>query len=184
VSLREAKLKEKLTYADYLLLPDDGYIYQIIDGELHMAPAPSPYHQRISRNIEFLLWSFVSKNGLGEILDSPCDVVLSPQDIVQPDLLFISRDRSHIIGERYIEGPPDLIVEILSPSTVELDRKHKKELYQRYGVKEYWIVDPNRKEVEVYTLEGGRYSLHGRFGANESLNSPLLGLTVSLREVF
>jgi len=177
--------KKRYTYRDYLSFPDDGYTYQIIDGEVFMAPAPSPYHQRISRNIEFILWRFVSERGLGEVLDAPCDVVLSEENVVQPDLLFISRERLSIIGEASVNGPPDLVVEIISPSTETLDREVKRRLYERFGVKEYWVVDPERREIEIWLLREGRFELYGRFGPGQTLTSPVLkGLEFEVGEVF
>ena len=177
--------KVRYTYKDYLELPDDGKRYQIIQGELFMAPAPSPYHQRISKKIEHIIDAFVEKNGLGEVLYAPCDVVLSERDVVQPDILFIFRERYHIIGEHYIGGAPDLVVEILSPATRTLDREHKRRLYERHGVKEMWIVDPEMKEIEVLRLVGERFVLHGRYGRDDLLESPLLeGLSFRVNEIF
>jgi Uma2 family endonuclease len=175
----------KFTYQDYLNLPDDGKTYQIINGELFMAPAPSPYHQRVSLQITIRLSEFVSRNQLGRIFYAPCDVVLSEEDIVQPDLFFICRERYYIIGDRYISEAPDLVVEILSPTTERLDRFSKRDLYERYGVKELWMVDPMRKEIEVLSLHGGRFEFHGRFGEDDVLSSPLLeGLSFKVREIF
>jgi Uma2 family endonuclease len=187
MSTCEISLQEriKFTYQDYLNLPDDGKTYQIINGELFMAPAPSPYHQRISRKIERLIETFVEENGLGEVFYAPCDVVLSEEDIVQPDLFFICRERYYIIGDRYISEAPDMVVEILSPTTERLDRFSKRDLYERYGVKELWLVDPMRKEIEVLVLRGRRFELHGRFGEDDVLSSPLLeGLSFKAEEVF
>jgi Uma2 family endonuclease len=172
----------RYTYEDYLHLPDDGKIYQIVEGKLYRMPAPVPYHQRISRNIEFMLYSFVKERDLGEVFDASCDVVLSEEDVVQPDILFISKEREYIIGDKNIQGAPDLIVEILSPRSDYLDRKLKVELYEKYGVKEYWLVDSDRKEVEVLTLTKGGYKSIGSF--NKSFSSPLLKLEVNLSEIF
>ena len=173
----------KFTYQDYLQFPDDGKRYQIIEGELHMTPAPVPYHQRISRNLEIILWDFVRNKNLGEVYYAPCDIVLTEENVVQPDIFFISKEREHIIGEKNIQGTPDLIIEILSPGTEELDRKLKVRLYEGFGVREYWLVDPERKEVEVLMLTPEGYSRFGIFG--ESLSSPLLqGLVMNLSEVF
>lgn len=175
--------KIRFTYQDYLKFPDDGKRYQIIEGELYMTPAPVPYHQRISRNLGFILWDFVRKRNLGEVFYAPCDIVFSEEDVVQPDIFFASKEREHIIGEKNIQGAPDLMVEILSPRTDELDRKLKVKLYEKFGVKEYWLVDPEKKEVEILSLTQGGYSSFGVF--KESLSSPLLkGLKLNLQEVF
>ena len=175
-------LEIKFKYEDYLHLPEDGKRYQIIGGELYVVPAPVPHHQKISRNIEFLLYSLVKERGLGEVFNAPCDVVLSEEDVVQPDIFFISKEREHIIGEKNIQGAPDLIIEILSPRTVEIDSKLKVKLYERYGVKEFWLVEPGRKEVEVLVLAQQGYTSLGTF--KESFASPLLKIEVDLRGVF
>ena len=178
-----ARQQIKFTYQDYLQFPDDGKTYQIIEGELHMTPAPVPYHQSISRNLEHILWGFVRKKDLGKVYYAPCDIVFSEENVVQPDIFFISKEREHIIGEKYIHEAPDLIIEILSPRTKELDQKLKAKLYETFGVKEYWLVDPEKKEIEVLTLTQEGYSSFGVF--TESLSSPILkGLTVGLSEVF
>jgi len=185
MSTQGVSLKVGYTYQDYLKLPDDGKRYQIIQGKLFMAPAPSPYHQRISERIGFILGVFARKTRLGEVFYAPCDVVLSERDVVQPDILFIFRERYHIIGEHYIGGAPDLVVEILSPATRTLDREHKRRLYERHGVKEMWIVDPEMKEIEVLRLVGERFVLHGRYGRDDLLESPLLeGLSFRVNEIF
>src|SRR5712692_1844860 len=118
----------RYTYDDYVLLPEDRR-YEILDGDLFMTPAPTPYHQLVSRRIEFLLDAHVRRNELGEVLDAPCDVVLSPNDIVQPDILFIAAARLSIMGEKFITAAPDLVVEILSPSTAERDQILKTKIY-------------------------------------------------------
>jgi Uma2 family endonuclease len=175
-------LEIKFKYVDYLHLPNDGKRYQIIGGELYVVPAPMPYHQDISRNLEFILYSFVKERELGRVYYAPCDVVLSEEDVVQPDILFILKEREHIIGKKNVQGAPDLIIEILSPRTMEIDRKLKVKLYERYGVKEYWLVEPERKEVEVLVLAQQGYTSLGTF--KKSFPSPLLKTKVDLRDVF
>ncbi len=175
-------LEIKFKYEDYLLLPDNGKRYQIIGGELYVVPPPVPYHQKISRNIEFILYSLVKERDLGEVFNAPCDVLLSEEDVVQPDIFFISKEREHIIGEKNIQGAPDLIIEILSQRTAEIDKKLKVKLYEKYGVKEYWLVEPERKEVKVLVRGQEGYMSLGTF--KESFSSPLLKTEVDLREVF
>lgn len=173
------------TYQDYLELPCDGKIYQIIGGILDMTPAPSPKHQKLSRNLELILWEHVRKNYLGEVYDAPIDVIFDELNIVQPDLLFISQDRKHIIKERGIFGAPDMIIEILSPYSASTDMKKKKQLYQRFGVREYWIVNPEEKKVEIYLLHGGRYELKGVFLKHDTIESEQIqDLKISLQEIF
>jgi Uma2 family endonuclease len=169
-------------YEDYLRLPEDGKRYQIIGGKLFRMPAPVPYHQIVLSNIEDIIRNFIKKLDLGTLIIAPCDVVLSDEDVVQPDLFFISKEREYIIEDKNIRGAPDLIVEILSPRSDYLDRKVKVELYEEYGVKEYWLVDPDRKEVEVLTLTREGYKSMGAF--NKSFYSTLLKLEVKLSEVF
>jgi Uma2 family endonuclease len=143
-----------VSYEDYCTLPDDGRRYEVLEGVLYVTPSPSTVHQRVSRRLELILALHVEENGLGEVFDAPVDVVLSPHNVVQPDLVFIRRERSHIITDKNIAGPPDLVVEILSPASVEADRRIKAQLYARYGVDHYWLVDPETETLEEYVREG------------------------------
>ncbi|MGH7898466.1 MAG: Uma2 family endonuclease, partial [Candidatus Binatia bacterium] len=127
-----------LTYEDYAELPDDGKQYEILDGELFVSPAPVPRHQRVSRNLLRVLDDHVRGHELGEVLVSPIDVILAPTTIAQPDLLFIRTGRGAIVTERAVEGPPDLVIEILSPSSNRKDRTTKAAVYARFGVAHYW----------------------------------------------
>ena len=173
-----------VTYEDYCNLPDDER-YEVIDGELIMAAAPRTAHQRTSRKIETPLDIFVTENGLGEVFDAPYDVVLSNENVVQPDLLFVSSERSYIITEDNIRGAPDLVIEILSPSTAQLDTVRKRELYARFGVAEYWQVDTDDLSVVVLTLAGDDYETAGNFGMGEMLVSPLLaGFRLDVDDIF
>jgi Uma2 family endonuclease len=149
---------EKLhyTYEDYLQIEDEKR-YEVHEGELMMVPVPLTIHQRISKKLLVKISNYVDDKNLGEVFDAPTDVVLAEDVVVQPDILFISKDRTDIIGERAVMGAPDLIVEILSPSSTFSDAVRKKELYQRYGVREYWLVFPEEKAIEVMTLEEGFY---------------------------
>lgn len=150
-----------------------------------MSPSPTSTHQRILRKLTRALDRFVEENSLGEILFAPMDVYFSERDTPQPDLLFISKERLDIISEQRIEGAPDLIMEILSPSTAYYDLKDKKRLYEVSGVKEYWIVDPKAREIEVYALVDDRYALFGRQEKQGALTSKLLqGFCVDLADIF
>ena len=174
----------RFTYEDYLLLPEDRR-YEILDGDLFMTPAPTPYHQQVSLNLTFLLLKHVREKALGRILEAPCDVVLSKTDILQPDILFVAADRLSIIGEKYIAGPPDLVVEVLSPATADRDTELKTKIYARFGVKEMWIADPDAKTVAALTNSGEGFLREGLFRQGELLRSPLLpALTVPLDEIF
>jgi Uma2 family endonuclease len=150
--------KKKWTYADYAAL-DDGLRYEILNGGLQMSPAPTSDHQDSSRELEFLLWQYVKAKNLGRIFDAPFDVRLDDENVVQPDILFVSQARIGIIEQQGILGSPDMVVEILSPASIKRDRYEKKALYEKFGVKEYWLVDTASKSIEVFSLVSGRYEL-------------------------
>lgn len=182
------KLKEDeeiWTYANYLHLPNDGKTYQIIGGNLIMSPAPSLYHQSISRNLEFIIWEFVKEHDLGEVFDAPVDVIFSPINVTQPDIVYISKSRLNIAQKTGIFGPPDWIVEIVSPSNSEIDIRFKHQIYKSYGVKEYWIVNPEEEMVNVYILKEGGYTLKGVYLKEDTIEVGIIpGLKVDLTEVF
>jgi Uma2 family endonuclease len=174
------------TYQDYLRLPDDGYHYQVIKGVLLMTAAPKPRHQRISRNLLVALHLFVTEQGMGEVLDSPIDVLFGDLATpVEPDIIFITRERLSTIKESHIEGAPDLIVEILSPSNWVVDRRDKFAVYEAAGVREYWIVDPDARTVEIYSLRRGRYALLERYEPGQTMQSDLLtGFEIPVDDIF
>ena len=177
----------KLTYEDYILFPDDGKRHEIIDGEHYVTAAPFVRHQRIARRLVFRLEGFLREHPVGELLFAPTDVLLSPHDIVQPDLLFISNERAGIVTEKNIQGAPDLVIEILSDSTRRLDEVLKRQAYERFGAREYWILDPHRKTAQVWerTAEGLRRRELLSAAAGDVLMSPLLpGLEIRLAEIF
>ena len=137
----------RLTVRDYLDIPeDDENRYELIDGELYMAPAPSYDHQSGSYNLTLILGGFVSASRLGVLRYSPFDVYLSDGDVLQPDIVFISNDRLHIIHSDGLHGAPDLVVELLSPGTERIDRTLKRERYEKFGVGEYWLVGPDSED--------------------------------------
>ncbi len=174
----------KLTYEDYRHIPDDER-YELLDGELVMSPSPNRAHQRIDTKLGWRLAQFVEERDLGEVYSAPFDVVLSEVDVVQPDLLFVSNERAYIITEDNIRGAPDLVVEILSPSTAERDRTFKRMLYARYGVPEYWLVDPDSRTITILRLDAGVYAEVSRYGPGQTLASPtLLGFTANLDQIF
>ncbi len=177
-----AASKPKLGYDDYAKIPDDGQRHEIVDGEHFVNPAPTPYHQTVSRRLQFQLYSQLETRGLGEVFDAPIDVQLSDHDIVQPDLaVVLSRNKSIITSTR-IRGTPDLIVEILSPSSVKLDRVHKKGLYQRTGVPEFWIVDPAQRSIEQHVLVDGIFQLQPT--AETIPLAVVKGIAVTIRDVW
>lgn len=176
------KLKKSLE--KYLELPE-GAPYQLIGGELIMTPSPSPNHQRVSRDLEEKMVKYVEENDPGEVLYAPIDVYLDEENVFQPDLVYISKKRASIITNRGIEGAPDLIVEILSPSTAYYDLRVKLNLYEKKGVQEYWIIDPMQKRCEIYNLEKGKYIKTVDVMEKGNVSSKVLkGFEVSLEEVF
>ena len=164
------------TYEDYLRLPDDGRRYEVLRGVLYVSAAPNPLHQIVLRNFVRLLLLFLEEKPVGELLFAPVDLIL-PADLatpVQPDLFFITAERSWIVTDRTIEGSPDLILEVLSPWTRNLDRKYKFSTYAEAGVREYWLADPLAQTVEVFVLRNGAYSLLGKFERGEKLRSEVI----------
>ncbi len=173
----------KFTYSDYLLLPEQDS-RELIGGDFYMVPSPGSRHQRISRDLGGLLWDFVRRNGLGEVLWAPMDVVLDDGNVVQPDILFVSSERRAIITDSYIAGAPDLVVEILSPSTADRDRRLKMSIYARFGVAEYWIVDPDEASIQVMRLEADGYATAGTHTSG-AVSSPIIpGLQIDVNQVF
>lgn len=179
------RIDPRLSYEDYCALPDDGRRYQIIGGALDVTPVPTSTHQRVSRNLEFLLFNHVRRHKLGSVLYAPVDVILSDDTMVQPDLVYVSRANLARVAERGIEGPPDLVVELLSPKTRRLDRTTKMRVYAQFSVPECWIVDPDAKTFEIFKLTAGAYVLVQAASGDESVQSGLFpGLTIPLPPLF
>jgi Uma2 family endonuclease len=166
-----AKTK-KYTYEDYSRL-EEGAPYQLIDGELIMSPPPTVYHQQILLKISILLSNYLEKNKIGFVLTSPMDVYFDKHETYQPDIIFISNARKKIIGEKKIEGAPDLVIEILSESSAYYELNHKKTIYERYNVKEYWIVDPIDKTVEVYENKDGSFTIFNKVKEKGEIKSKI-----------
>lgn len=178
------KIKVRFTYEDYLQLPGDKR-YELMEGEFYMVPSPNVWHQTLLERIFLALHHYVTNQRLGELHLAPLDVVLSEENVVQPDILFISEEHSHIITERNIQGAPDLVIEVLSPSTGERDRGLKRKLYAKYGVGEYWIVSPEEQGIEVMRLGETGFETVGVHRKGETLTSPLLkGFRLDLDEIF
>lgn len=179
--------RHKLTYEDYFLFPDDGHRHELLDGEHYVTPAPVPKHQQVSMALSLGLGLFIRDHRLDNLLAAPIDVLLSEHDVVQPDLLFISRERAAIITEKNIQGAPDLAIEILSERTRRRDEHLKRRRYEELGVQEYWLVDRFRKIIRIYRRNGGRFELAAELSAqaDDVLTTPLLpGLRLPLAEVF
>ncbi len=179
-----ATVTKRWTYGDYLKLDDDKR-YEIIEGELLEMPAPSTTHQRLVGRLFRLMSEFVEEKGLGEVFVSPVDVILSETNVVQPDVVFVSKERSEIVKEKGVFGAPDLVVEVISPSTLKRDTEDKKRIYAEHGVKELWLVFPGERAVEVFTLRGSSYeicSFSYEEGSVKSCN--LKGFELNLGELF
>ena len=175
----------KMTYDQYCLLPEDGKQYELIDGELFMTPAPKPKHQRIVLRLAEELSAYVKKNGLGEVFVSPVDVLMDRHTVLQPDVLFISSARAGIVKEEAIEGAPDLVVEVLSPSTFYKDLRKKMMAYSQFGVQEYWIVDSETQTIELYGRRDDKLQLAQKFSSGDAVESALLpGLRLAVKDVF
>ena len=171
----------KLTYEDYVELPDDGRRYEILDGELEVSPAPAPLHQRVSQSLSVVLDSHVRPRRLGRVYCAPIEILLAPTTVVQPDLIFVSATRESIVTRRAVEGPPELAVEILSPWSVRRDRVAKAALYARFGIGHYWLLDPEERVLEVYERTGEEYRLVATHGATGTMRTSLFpGLEIDL----
>ena len=178
----------KFNYQDYLQLPEDKR-YEIIDGELFMVPSPNEVHQRILLTLTTILLNYVKKNKIGYVYCAPFDVLFSEEDIVQPDIIFVSNENRKIITKDNIKGTPDLLIEILSPGTSKRDLGIKKKLYAKNGVREYWIVDPEQETTEVLNLKEGEFRGKsyntGVVGQTSRLSSPVIqGFDIDIKEIF
>jgi Uma2 family endonuclease len=167
------RLREKL---------DDHNRYEIIDGDLQVTPAPAPEHQWASSGFHRILSTHVWDNRLGIVMFAPFDVIFTKNDVVQPDIFYITAEQ---IGRRGIEEAPTLVVEVLSPSTTARDRGIKRELYERQGVPHYWLAHPTRRTLEVHELRGGQYELMATLTGNAEFRPALFpDLVIPLREIW
>jgi len=176
-------LLTKKTIKDYMELPE-GTPYQLVEGELIMSPAPSFEHQRVSGRLFRKLQTSIEDLGLGIVVYAPIDVYLDEENAYQPDIVVVLKDSKARVEERGIFGAPDVVVEILSPSTAYYDLTEKKDVYERVGVKEYWIVDPKRKTFEIYSNSEEGFKLTSQAKKDGKVRSELLGLEIDLKEVF
>ena len=183
VAVKEKPKKKVWTYEDYLRLNDDKR-YEVINGRLVEMPAPSFEHQDVLNRLNVLLYLFVESHSSGKILPAPFDVILSETIVVQPDILFISNDTLKNLRNGRLFGPPDLVVEIVSPTSYARDRYEKFRLYEKYGVREYWIVLPREKVIEAWCLRDGKYVLHSFAVERGEVSSCILkGFKVKVEEV-
>ena len=161
-----------LTYDDYAQIPNDRNRYELFEGELVVTPSPSWAHQTVVTNLAWAVSDYVRRNNLGKVAVAPMDVLLSNITVVQPDLLFVARERLSIIQPRYVQGPPDLVVEVISPSTVANDRQVKQQLYARYAVPHFWLFDPEERRADAYQLTEGNYQLAATAEGSERFAAP------------
>ena len=173
------ELRRKLDYSDLSVSPDDGRRHELVRGDLHVTPSPSPAHQRISKRLQFLFVSYFESRSLGEVFNAPIDLILTNRDVFVPDLLVVANPQ--YVSKRGIEGPPLLVVEILSPSTRELDEGLKALRYAELEVEHFWAVDPERKHIACHRLTAGVYRLTVEAEGESALVHPdWPGLTVDL----
>ncbi|HLF12695.1 MAG TPA: Uma2 family endonuclease [Gammaproteobacteria bacterium] len=184
------KSRIPFTYEDYKSLPEAmDRRYELMDGELCLMAAPTTTHQAISQNIEFLLVQHARATRCGRVLHAPVDVVLlgesSRRDVVQPDIVFVCSARGEIVTDAEVTGAPDLLVEILSPGTEERDRGYKKTLYERNGVREYWIVDPEQESIDMFCLGAAGFDTPVRYRLDDELASTVIpDLRIPVVDVF
>lgn len=184
-----ARADMRLTYDDFVLFPDDGKRHEIIDGEHYVTPSPNVGHQVLVRRFVYDLENyFRSHPQAGQVFSAPLDVLLSPYDIVEPDLLVVTGDQIDILTEKNVQGPPALVIEVLSKGTRKRDAQIKRRLFERTGVREYWLVDPELDAVQVFRPTGeGRLARVVELTAEDRdvLTTPLLpGCQIDLRELF
>ena len=177
----------KLTYEDLLKLPDDGLRHELIDGEHYVTPSPNIRHQAIAGNLHWIIRGFVEQNPGGRVFFAPLDILFSMFDVVEPDLLYVSAERLAVLADKNVQGAPDLVIEILSPSTRRTDETIKRRLYERFGVAEYWIVDPELETLKVYRRVDDSFRRAGDYAleTSDEFTTPLFpGLTLRLADVF
>jgi Uma2 family endonuclease len=178
----------KLTYDDFVLFPDDGQRHELIDGEHIVSPAPNMHHQGAVGNIFGLIWSYLQTRPIGRVFGAPVDILFSPFDVVEPDVVYLSQERvAEIVTKRYVDGAPNLVVEVASPSTRKRDKTIKRLLYEKFGVDEYWFVDPERTSVLVFRRVDGPFmpATELTLARGDVLTTPLLpGLDLPLHTTF
>ena len=178
-------VRPRVSYADLERAPEDGRRYELYDGEVYVVPAPLPKHQVVQATLTEMFRAYAREHR-GFAVDSPIDIVFSEFDVLQPDVVYFSPDRAHLVDlNRVIRDAPDVCVEVLSPSTAATDRGKKMKMFARYRVPEYWIVDPAAESVEIYALVADGYELRLVGSGNQEISSPLLpGFTFPAGSLF
>ncbi len=182
--IQDRKTLYRKTYEDYTKLPDYPR-YELIDGEFILTPSPTFDHQGVSFELSYLLAEYLRRNKIGRAVAAPMDVIFDQWNVCQPDLLFVSNEQASIIKSGRVFGAPDLVMELLSPSNSYLDLTKKKELYERFGVNEYWIVDPMEHSIDIFSNRNGTFELSfsGR-GNGKAPSEVLPGFIVNIEELF
>jgi Uma2 family endonuclease len=177
-------ISTKYTHSDLLAIPDDGKRREVLDGELLVSPSPKLFHQRIIKRLLAAFVRYLERHPIGEVFLSPLDIIFSELDVLEPDLIFVLNEHRHILQD-WIRGVPDLVMEVLSPGSVSMDRGPKLKAYARFGVPEYWIVDPDAFAVEAYRQSPAGYELIATFVEDDSVTSPLLpGFALPVASIF
>jgi Uma2 family endonuclease len=186
--VKPASRSAKLTYEDFVTFPDDGKRHEIIDGEHYVTPSTNRKHQAIVQRLTAAISSFLETHPLGEVYPAPFDVLLSSTDVVEPDLVYVSRERRHMLTDAHVKGSPDLVIEILSPTTRRVDQTAKRDLYARSDVREYWVVDPDTETVAIFRRgASGGFEAPVRLtqAARDLITTPLLpDLSIALARLF
>lgn len=179
-------LTQKYTYADYRELDvDDNLLYELLNGDLVKKSAPSPQHQRTVRKLTRQMENFIEGKSLGEVFFAPIDVFLDDYNVPQPDLIFISEAKKGIITQDGIMGVPDLVVEVISPSSWRRDRFEKMKLYKKYEVPEFWLIDPQNKSIEVFTYADNDFDVFSLGVETDEVQSKILeGFTIKVKTIF
>jgi Uma2 family endonuclease len=174
-----------MSAAEFWQLPEGPPFFQLIGGELFMSPSPRFWHQEIVGNIYSHIREHLRRHPVGKVVVAPSDVELTPNDVYEPDIYFVSQERLGIITEQGVTGAPDLVIEVLSPSTAKLDAGPKRDVYAAAGVRELWLVSPQQRKIEIYTSTGRQLTLARTAAEGDTIETPLLdGLRFDVREIF
>ena len=176
-------LDKTWTYEEYLQLPEDGNRYEVLEGRLYMTPAPSSYHQILSRRLQFVFYQ-LELEGKGQIFDAPVDLLIPGAEPAQPDLVYLAPGQEALVTRRGIEGVPEMVMEILSPSTATRDRTVKLHLYERNKVRRYALLDPSARTFELFRLDGEGYRLEASLGPDDQLTIEDYGVTIEMPSLF
>ena len=182
--IQEKITRERKTYEDYLTLPDYPR-YELLNGEFIVTPSPSLEHQGVSFDLSIRIGEYLRKHKIGRAYAAPMDVILDKWNVCQPNLFFVSSERASILSSAAVLGAPDLVIELLSPTTSYYDRTKKKNLYERFGVREYWIIDSDDRSIKIFANRSGAFQLtFSASDAGEATSEVLPGFSVKIEELF